>query len=193
MAETSRLRRPRSAPALDNQAFLWLIVITGWIFVILWVALTMGRHLWHHRPSISSEPPGRFLRVEAVKPSPLALRFQDAAEVGLAGIAAPDGSEPLARATARISELTPAGAFVYVELDPVGSAGSDPPPAYVWLIPHGVEAVLPFAHEKAQLLNAILVQEGLVTVASGPSFYRTEFEMLQDDARRHERGLWATP
>ena len=82
--------------------------------------------------------------------------------------------------------------MVFVERDvgPVPAGG--PVTASVWLLSPGTPQTLPFPYQQSRMAAAILVQEGLVRVNEAkPYLYQNELLMLEDDARRHERGLWA--
>jgi hypothetical protein len=94
----------------------------------------------------------------------------------------------------RLKELIPAGANIYVEIEPRADGDTREPPGATLLIPPpdaGPDE--PFPYEKARMLGALLVQEGLARVDEAALYrYRDELLMLQDDARRHQRGIWAS-
>ena len=185
------LPQRRAPGSAVNQRLLWIVVIACWIIFGLWVWINVRPHFTRRAPALRPEVTGRFLRVETVL-APLGLRLEGGTEVRLAGIAAPDDAGAAARAAARLAELAPPGAIVFVEMEPPPPGDSIRPPASVWLPPPALGGP-PFPYDKSRLLGAVLVQEGLVPVADEPYLYRNELRMLEDDARRHECGLWAAP
>jgi hypothetical protein len=118
-----------------------------------------------------------------------------------AGVAPPAAPAAQARLVTRLGELLLPGARVYVEMAPkteskAASERAPVPasaaPASLWLPPPDADETQPFPYEKARLVAAVLIQEGLAPVnLDEPYVYQNEFLLLEDDARRHGRGLWA--
>jgi hypothetical protein len=187
----SRRNRPPGPP---SAALPWWISLAA-ILLTACLAATVSWRL-HHPPAIHyvprpDHPRGTFREVQEVVP-PLSLRLDDGTLVRLAGIARPQTPEESERVEAHLRDLVPPGTLVYVEPEPVRTTETDTGKfASVYLPPPDTGRAEPFPYAKARLLNAILVQDGLVR-EEGSELYRysNEFEMLEHDARQHERGLW---
>jgi len=180
-------RRPISR---QNQRLLWLLVIAAWLALAAWGIMTFRSHLWPRFRGLPVETRGEYRRVEAFV-APLALRLDNGRVVKPAGAAVPGDAPAAERAAARLRELAPPGTDVFVEFEPQLVAAPGPLPASIWLPPDGAGREMPFPYERSRLAGAVLVQEGLVAVdPDQPYMYKNEFEMLEDDARRHGRGIW---
>jgi len=180
-------RRPVSR---QDQRLLWLLVIAAWLALAACGIVTLRSHFWSRLRGLPAATRGEYVRVEAFA-APLALRLDDGRIVKPAGVAVP--ADPIAaeRAAARLRELAPPGTDVFVEPEPQLAPAPGPLPASIWLPPPGAGRELPFPYERSRLAGAILVQEGLAAVdAAQPYMYKNEFEMLENDARRHGRGIW---
>jgi hypothetical protein len=173
---------------------LWVSVAA--ILLTACLAATVSWRM-HHLAVIHYVPPpdhprGTYREVQEIV-APLSLRLDDGTLVRLAGIAkpgTPEESEPL---QARLQTLVPPGTLVYVEPEPVRTTETDTGKfSSVYLPPADSARTEPFPYAQARLLNAELVQDGLVR-EEGAELYRysNEFEMLEHDARQHERGIWA--
>jgi len=173
-----------------DQRLLWLLVIAAWLALGAWAIMTFRSQLSTHFRSLPAETSGEFHRVEALV-APLALRMDDGRIVKPAGVAVPGDQAAAERAAARLREIAPPGTDVYVEFEAQLVEVPGPLPASIWLPPPGAGRSLPFPYDKSRLVGAVLVQEGLVAVdPDQPYMYKSEFEMLEDDARRHGRGIW---
>lgn len=187
--------RRNRAPGAPPAALPWWISVTA-ILLTACLAVTVSWRV-HHPPAIHYIPPpdhprGAFREVQELV-APLSLRLDDGTLVRLAGIARPRTPEESERVEARLRDLAPPGTLVYVEPEPVRTTEADTGKfASVYLPPADVDRTRPFPYTEARLLNAMLVQDGLVR-EDGPQLYRysNEFEMLEHDARQHERGIWA--
>lgn len=192
MTETSSPTPAQPAPRRADPVILWVSMILCWVALSAW-----GAYLFFHasrapaRPDIPPIPAGTYHDVKAVVP-PLSIRLEDDRLVRPAGVADAPDAAAADRVAARLRELLPAGAPVYVEIEP--DIETRPVPrAAVWLPPRGAARGGPFPYDAAQLLGAVLVQEGLLKVDTAtPYLYLNEFLLIEDDARRHARGLWAT-
>ncbi len=187
---------PESAGGADAATTPWL----SWVALAL-AGIATALFAWRtvyppqrsRHPLPAEKPPGAFHRVQAVL-GPLALHMDDGSVVTLAGVVAPQDAVQAARLTARIEALAPPGTRVYVEIEPVRAGGAPATFASVYLPPPGASPSRPFPYGDSQLLNATLVQEGFAR-ADLAQFYRytNEFEMLENDARRNQRGIWKPP
>jgi len=164
---------------------LTAIVLAAWQF---WQTFAPPRF-----PRVELKPHGAYDVVEEVT-GPVSVRLSSAGEVRLAGVCDPQEAAARHRALAYLQDLLPLGAEVYMEVEPrAPAAGAATPLATVYLPPNGAARTDPFRYTEAQLLARMMVQEGLVRArAERPYRYRTEFLLLEDDARRHGRGVWAS-
>ena len=182
---------PAQRPALspEDKRFAWLVLAAAWMAL---VAVALIRYYPHRSPRLAPPGGGTYRAVKELLP-PISLRLDDGSVVRLAGLAPPDRPSAAERAAACLRELVPPGTVVYVEIEPaIPSAASAGPAASVWLPPPGSGRPLPFPYGQSRLLGAVLVQEGLVRVDQDqPYMYHNEFLLLEDDARRHGRGMWA--
>jgi hypothetical protein len=171
---------------------LLLIVAAAWLALGSWLIFTYYVHPRQHRPQDVPIEKCTYHKVEAFV-APLGLRLDNGSVVQPGGIVLPAEKAAAERAAARLRELAPVGSDVYVEFDSgPPPEGMSPPPASIWLLPSGQTPSHPFPYEQAKLVGAVLVQEGLVRVDTDQLyFYRNEFILLQEDAERHHRGLWA--
>ncbi|MCX5674103.1 MAG: hypothetical protein NTX87_03770 [Planctomycetota bacterium] len=193
MAEAPPPPSPRKGMGPDDKRLMWLVVIAAWMVLAAWALMTLRPRLPWRPGRPTAAPTGRYEQVREFVP-PLALRLESRTLARPAGIAVP-GERPAAeRAAARLKELAPPGTVVYVELEPrSGERESAAAAASLWLPPADAARQGPFPYEQSRLIGAILVQEGLVAVdPDQPYLYKNEFQMLEDDARRHGRGLWAS-
>lgn len=188
---------PSAAGPADGEAAPWL-AWTALAIAAIATALFAWRALYGPRGGrrffAAAKAVGTFHRVQEVS-GPVALRMDDGTAVRLAGIAEPTDAAEADLAKARLSELAPPGTLVYVEIEPVRLGGA-PPGKYasVYVPPDGAGRSGPFPYEDSRLVNATLVQGGLVRADSAQLYrYANEFEMLQDDARRNQRGIWSGP
>jgi hypothetical protein len=180
---------------VEDKRLLWLVLVAAWIALAACFLLTFRPHLLPHQPRESSIPEGTYQRVKDVVP-PLALGLQNGWLVQPGGVLPPQDPAEATRAAARLRELAPPGTEVYVEFDSGRAprlSEAAPIPASIWLPPPGVARAELFPYAEARLVGAVLVQEGLVRVADEQSYlYRNELLLLEDDARRHHRGIWAS-
>jgi len=177
-------------PAIDRR--LLYALVACWVALAGWTVYRFG---WGRRggvPPGAVRPLGRYARVREVA-GPLALLLDDGSTVRPGGVADPPPALA-ARADTRLRELLPPGATVYLPLSPdAPRPGPAPERASVWLPPAGAPAAEPFPYADSRLLAAILVQEGLLRVDDRtPYLYLNELLLLEDDARRHRRGLWGS-
>jgi len=179
---------------LVQHRLLWFLVLVAWTAIVLaawqfWQMFAPPRF-----PRVELKPHGAYDVVEKVT-GPVSVRLSTAGEVRLAGACDPQEAAARNRALAFLQDLLPVGAEVYVEVEPrAPDAGAATPLATVYLPPQGAARTDPFPYAEAQLVARMMVQEGLVRADAERLFrYRTEFLLLEDDARRHGRGLWASP
>ena len=194
MAEAPPPPSPRKGMGPDDKRLMWLVVIAVGMALAAWALMALRPRLPWRPGRPTAAPTGRYEQVREFVP-PLALRLESGTVARPAGVAVP-GERPAAeRAAARLKELAPPGTVVYVEPDPrFGERESAAAPASLWLPPADAARQGPFPYEQSRLIGAILVQEGLVAVDPDEAYlYKNEFQMLEDDARRHRRGLWAAP
>jgi len=164
--------------------------VFAWLSVAFWGWQAVERLLPVRMPWTELRPPGAVDTV-AEWVGPTCCRLETLDTVRLAGVLAPVGAAEADRARARLEALAPPGAPVYVEPEPSEPAGRGEPSASIFLPPRGAAPAGPFPYADATLLAAVLVQEGLLRAdADTPYRYRAELDLLQDDARRHRRGLW---
>ena len=187
-------RRRGFAMTSVQRRLLWFLVLVAWTAIVLaawqfWQTFAPPRF-----PRVELKPHGAYDAVEEVT-GPVSVRLNGAGEVRLAGVADPQDAAARNRPSAFLQDLLPVGADVYVEVEPrAPDAGAALPLATVYLPPKGAARTEPFPYAEAQLVARMMVQKGLVrTRAERPYRYRTEFLLLEDDARRHGRGLWAPP
>ncbi len=192
MVDTPDQPHTHSPHRVEDRRLLWFILVT------CWAAIGMAAWFWFlpriapRYPGVELKPPGAYDTVCEVVGA-TSLRLERLGQVRLAGTAAPQDAPAAARAAARLKELVGPGATVYVEDEPeTPGADEAPPAASVYLPPAGSGEALPFPYGESRLLGAVLIQEGLAKVdAARPYRYLEEFQNLEDDARRHRRGLWA--
>jgi len=184
----------RFAMTSAQRRLLWFLVLVAWTAIVLaawqfWQTFAPPRF-----PRVELKPHGAYDAVEEVT-GPVSVRLRSAREICLAGVSEPQEAAARDRAVVFLRNLLPCGAEVYVELEAHAPDGDTAPPlATVYLPPKGAARTGSFPYAEAQLVARILVQEGLVrTCADRPYRYRAEFLLLEDDARRHGRGLWASP
>jgi len=182
-AATSALRR-----------LLWFLLVVAWTAIVLaawqfWQTFAPPRF-----PRVELKPHGTYDVVEQVS-GPVSVRLRHTGEVRLAGVCEPADPAARDRAAAFLRDLLPSGAAVYVEITASARDGAAAPAlATVYHPPNGAAPTDPFPYAEATLVARAMVQEGLVRVdAARPYRYRAEFLLLEDDARRHCRGLWARP
>lgn len=185
------------SPSPTKPRRLWLL---GLILIISWASL--GFWVWH---TVREFMPVRFPRKGLAQlgaydtalavTGPATLRLADLGEVRLAGVCPPKDATARDRAMGRLRELVPAGTRVYAEAEGgQADAARTLATASVFLPPSSREADRPFPYGEAVLLGAALLREGLARVDRASAYrYRAEFLMLEHDARRHGRGLWAGP
>lgn len=179
-------------PLFGDRLLLWGLLATCWLGMGLFAWFRLVPHPPPPYPGPQAEAAGRYDTVAEIT-GPASLRLARTGEVRLGGVAAPSDADASGRARARLSELAPPGATVYVELEAPGAdADGGPPAASVYLPPPGAGEPEPFPYGDARLLGAVMLQEGwLARDAGRPYRYGEEFSTLEDDARRHARGLWA--
>ena len=184
---------PRPPMRREDRQLLWMVIVACWLVLAAWAVIRYHpRWLW---PTPKMPPPitGRFVTVQGYI-LPLALRREGGAPLCPAGVTVRGEDLPvIEQAAARLADLAPVGAAVYVELDPFCSCDLEgASAASIWIPPPGMAQADPFPYPDSRLLAAVLVQEGLARVDERqPYLYKNELRMLEDDARRHGRGLWA--
>ena len=185
---------PAPSPAASpNRRFLWPVLIVCWVSLAVWGWYLLRRETPLRMPRRDLPPFGTYDTVAEVV-GPTSLRLQATGAVRLAGLVEP--SEPGARdrLRKRLADLAPPGMLVYVEPEPPAATDAAADAASVFLPPAeaGFRDVFPYGD--ASLLGPALVREGLARVDPALGYrYRAEFRMLEDDARRHRRGLWDRP
>jgi len=190
MSEPAPQEPAPATPRRKGEWLLWLLVIAAWLTLGTWALMTFWPQFFSRLYTLPPERTGEYHRVEGFV-APLALRLDDGRIVKPAGVAVPADLQAADRAALRLRELAPPGTDVYVHFEPQIGPPAGALAASIWLPPAGTARPQPFPYEKARLVGALLVQEGLVTVdADQPYMYKSELEMLEDDARRHGRGLW---
>ena len=193
MADASDQPRP-AAPAAGPRTgwLLWLLLVFAWLSVAFWGWQAVERLLPVRMPRTDLRPLGAYDTV-AQWVGPISCRLETLDTVRLAGVAPPAGAAEGDRARARLEELAPPGTPVYVEPEPFPPPDGDAATAAsVFLPPRDGGLGGPFPYGEASLLAAVLVQEGLVRAdVVTPYRYREELGLLEDDARRHRRGLWS--
>ena len=190
MANASDQPRTASAMPLWHRRLLWPALVLAWASLLFWGWQAIRERLTVRVPRKDLAPLGVYDAVEGVT-GPASVCLKGLGEVRLAGLAEPEASEARAALRRRLGELAPPGTPVYVEPEwPASDGGGGF--ASVFLHPANARADRPFPYAEAALLGAVIVQEGLARVdPAAPYRYRAEFLMLEDDARRHRRGLWA--
>ncbi len=191
MAPAHNVRR--TSPTPGGRVF-WIVLATCWITL---VAAAWHLHLRargpRHAPADLHGPLGTYARVSAVE-APFLITLDGERAVRPAGLAAPEsdaeGETLLKRIRALIESAAP---DVYVARGAPGDVPDGGRDALVWFPPPEAEPGAWYPAADMQLLSAVLVQEGLARVdPERPCIHQQELEMLQDDARRHGRGIWAT-
>ena len=195
MVESDDEARSRPFAATPTQRrVVWVLVFLAWTALVV-----AAWHFWQGRapprfPRVDLRPHGIYDVVDAAA-GPVSIRLRDAGVVRLAGVLEPEDAPDRDRALTFLQNLLPTGADVSVDIG--GRAPNNdgtPPLATVYLPPKQAPGTDPFPYAEAQLVARMMVQEGLVRVRAGqPYRYRSEFLLLEDDARRHTRGLWVRP
>ena len=140
-------------------------------------------------------PDGAYANVADVGAG-LTVHLMDGRHVRPEGLARPASEAEAAALEARAQQLLlTAQAPVYVDAALEGeAAGHGAPATWIWLPPTGGRGADWFPSPTMELLSAALVREGLARVdRDGLFLFKNELLMLEDDARRHQRGLWAAP
>ncbi len=194
MLEPREVSEPSPAGALRGRRWLWPVLVLAWGSIAFWAWQAVERL----RPRPIRRPPptvtGRWDAVVAVT-GPLRVRLKGLGEVRLAGLAEPRSEAEAAALSARLAELLPPASAVYVEVFPPGrgTESADGLAVTLYVPPSGTDPAAPFPYERATVPAAVLLAEGLARVdRRRPYRFRAEFEMLEDEARRHGRGLWRT-
>jgi hypothetical protein len=184
--------RTRFPYRIEDRRLLWFVLASCWVAIGMVAWFRFFPHLPPAYPPVEPKPPGAYDTVHDVTGA-TSLHLERLGEVRLAGTATPQDATAAARAAARLKELAAPGATVYVEDEPqIPGTAEAALAASVYLPPAGGGETLPFPYGESRLLGAALIQEGLVKVdATHPYRYLEEFQNLEDDARRHRRGLWA--
>jgi hypothetical protein len=189
VADASDHPREGPTPPSWERRLTWPVLVLAWASLIFWGWQAVQQYLPVRVPRRDLPPVGVYDAVEEVT-GPAALRLAHLGEVRLAGLAVPEDEAARAALRGRLEALAPAGTAVYVEPEWTASGGGDRF-ASVYLRPPDAGPHGPFPYEDAPLLGAVLVREGLARAdRSSPYRYRSEFFMLEDEARRHGRGLW---
>jgi len=190
---------PTSAPRRSHP-FLWPLLIVAWICIVAGAVHTFRSQRPAGLPSLAVlplTPPGAWetvLEPEAPRPLVLCLgRDHQVHAVRIGGAAEPRDAAEADRIMARLKELVPPLTAVYVQIEPrAADDAREPPVATILVPPPGTPHDEPFPYDKSQMLGAVLIQEGLARADTESLYrYRTEFESLEADARRHHRGIWA--
>ena len=174
----------------------WLVLLACWVALIAasWKLLPRRRAPRVPLPSPEvAELTGGYDTVEQVG-GPLVLHLKDGPAVRAGGVAAPAGEAESDAVEKRVRALVEESrGQVYVERPPAESpAPAGPVDASIWFPPPGAEGRGWFPDPKMRLLGAVLIQEGLARVDRRAYYmYKNELLMLEDDARRHRRGIWA--
>jgi len=185
-------RRPFAASPTQRR-LVWLLLLAAWTAISLSVWHLLQTRAAPRFPRVELRAHGTYDAIEEVA-GPVSVRLRDLGVVRLAGVSEPDEPAARQRAAAFLRRLLPSGADVYVEIEPrTRDADGTPPFATVYLPPKHAAQGSRFPYAEARLVARTLVQEGLVGVdADRPYRYRAEFLLLQDDARRHRRGIWGS-
>jgi hypothetical protein len=186
---------PRPAPMRrEDKQLVWLILIAAWLALAAWGVYLFLPHFIHATPPpLTPVPTGLYVTVQEYTDS-LEFRTESGQVYAPAGVTLETlDAAARARAGARMRELAPVGATVYVEpLLAGGLSGKGAANVSVWLPPAEAADDAPFPYAASRLVAALLVQEGLVPAdESGRYLYQNELLFLQDDARNHGLGLWA--
>lgn len=185
-------RRPFAATSTQRR-LLWALLLVAWTAMSLAVWEFFQTHAAPRFPRVKLKPHGAFDAVEEIA-GPVSVRLRRMGVVRLAGVSAPEEAAACDRAAAFLRRLLPGGAEVYLELEPRAQDDGTPPRATVYLVPEQAARTGPFPYAEARLVARAMVQEGLARVdADRPYRYQAEFLLLEDDARRHGRGLWGRP
>ncbi len=191
MADAPHQPREGPTPPAWQRRLTWPVLILAWASLLFWGWQAVQEHLPVRVPR-KALPPLGFFGTVAEATGPLTLRLEGLGEVRLAGVAEPPSPNARAAARGRLLELAPPQTPVYVEPAwpaPNGDGGARR--ACVYLRPTGARPDRPFPYEEATLLGAVLIREGLARADRSSTYrYRSEFLMLEDEARRHRRGLW---
>jgi hypothetical protein len=185
--------QPRPPMCREDRQLLWMVIVACGLVLAAWAGYWFHpRFLWSP-PKMPPPMTGQFVTVQGYA-LPLALRREGGAPLCPAGVTVRGEDLPvIEQAAARLADLAPVGAAVYVELDPFCSCDLEgASAASLWIPPPGITQADPFPYPDSRLLAAVLVQEGLARVDENQSYlYKNELLLLEDDARRHGRGLWA--
>ena len=183
-------RRPFAATPTQRR-LVWFLLLTAWTAISLAVWHLLPTRAAPRFPRVELRAHGAYDAIEEVA-GPVSVRLRDLGVVRLAGVSEPEEPAARQRAAAFLRRLLPSGAEVYVEIEPrTRDADGTPPFATVYLPPKHTAQDGRFPYAEARLVARTLVQEGLVGVdADRPYRYRAEFLLLQNDARRHGRGIW---
>jgi hypothetical protein len=176
----------------EHRRFLWLILAACWFALAAWALVTFRLPLAPRRSSPPLRAQGEYHLAQGFA-APLGIQLDDGTLARPAGVLLPEDPADAERAAARLRELCPGGAQVFIEREPQSSGeNASHGLASIWLPPPGADRPLPFPYNESRLVGAVLVQEGLVRVdPAQPYMYTNEFLMLEDDACRHARGIWA--
>ncbi len=183
-------RRPFAATPTQRR-LVWFLLFVAWMTVALAVRHVLQTRAGPQFPRVELRAHGAYDAVEEVT-GPVSIRLRGMGAIRLAGVSEPEEAAARDRAAAFLRNLLPSGADVYVEIEPHAHNGDATPAlATVYLPPKDAARTGPFPYAEARLVARALVQEGLAGVdADRPYRYRAEFLLLQDDARRHGRGIW---
>ena len=172
---------------------MWPVLVLAWASLFFWGWQAVDRYLPVRVPRKRLAPLGVYDEVRQPT-GPVSLRLKRLGEVRLAGVAAPEGDSARLDLAGRLRELAPPGTPVYAEPEWTHADGGEAGRASVYLCPPAARSGRPFPYEQATLVGAVLVREGWARVDRlTPYRYRSEFLMLEDEARRHRRGLWKSP
>jgi hypothetical protein len=193
MAE-SPVPPPASRPLRrEDRQLIYMVLLACWLAMAAYGIYAFKPYFAAKAPPMSPPPFGHYVTIKEYVAA-LTFKTNEDQTVSLAGVSDEDLDEAArVRAGARLRELAPVGTVVFIEPN-LGStiAGKPSVRAAAWLPPPGVKETYPFPYEESRLLAATLVQEGLVRVDESQGYvYTNELLMVEDDARRHERGLWA--
>jgi hypothetical protein len=190
---------PLTPTALRHQALFRLLLLVSLLVVTAWTAYTFRQSRPTGIPGLSVNslmPVGEWYTVVDQTPGrPLVLalaRDHELRSVRIGGVAEPRDAAETERLAARLKELAAPHAPVFVEIEPRGADDTrEAAIATILLPPPGADPNEPFPYDKSQMLGAVLIQEGLARADSDQLYrYRTEFESIEADARRHHRGVW---
>ena len=189
MPDASDQPREGPTPPPWQRRLTWPVLVVAWVSILFWGWQAIRPHLPLRVPRKDLVPLGVYDTVERVA-GPASVHLKDLGKVRLAGLVAPESREDRAALRRRLGELTPPGTPVFVEPEWVASDGGERVASVFLCPPHG-RPVRPFPYAEASLVGAVLIREGVARVDRAATYrYRAEFRMLEDEARRHRRGLW---